>query len=83
MIATTKSVDPLGSASTTQYGAESDSINHHGNKITTLKLEKEYFEEAEKSIVEFSQLITAENDKKKKHHIDPSDGELLVYKSRP
>ena len=38
-------------------------LTHFGKNIATSKLEKEYFEEAEHSLVEFSQLVTAENNK--------------------
>ena len=45
------------------HGAASHTITHFGKNIATLKLGKNYFEEAELSIVEFSQLVVAENDK--------------------
>lgn len=44
-------------------GAEQDSITHFGRKITTLELTKEYFEEADQGIVEYSEFLTSENDK--------------------
>ena len=45
------------------HGAAFHTLNHFGKNIATLKLEKEYFEEAEHGIVDFSQLVVAENDK--------------------
>ena len=45
-------------------GADYDSITHFGRVITTLTLSKEYFEEADQGIVEYSELLTKENDKK-------------------
>ena len=45
------------------HGAAFITITHFDKNIVTLELEKEYFEEAEHSIVEFSQLVTVENDK--------------------
>lgn len=44
-------------------GAEFDSLTHFGKEIKTLELSKEYFEDADQGIVEYSQLLTAENDK--------------------
>ena len=44
------------------HGAAFHTITHFDKNIATLKLEKKYFEEAEYSIVEFSQLVTDEND---------------------
>ena len=45
------------------HGAAFHTITHLGKNIATLKLEKEYFEEAEHSTIEFSQLVNVENDK--------------------
>lgn len=45
------------------HGADYDSIIHFDMKITTLDLSKEYFEEAGQGIIEYSQLVTMENDK--------------------
>ena len=45
------------------HGADYDSIIHFGREITTLRLRKEYFEEADQGIVEYSKLLTTENDK--------------------
>lgn len=45
------------------HGADYDSITHLGREITTLRLRKEYFEEADQGIVEYSELLTTENDK--------------------
>ena len=47
------------------HGAAVHTITHFGKSIATLEPEKEYFEEAEHSIAEFSQLVTVENDKNK------------------
>ena len=44
-------------------GAEQDSITHFGREITTLVLTKDYFEEADQGIVEYSEFLTSENDK--------------------
>lgn len=45
------------------HGASYDSMTHFGKKLTTLRLSKEYFEEADQGIIEYSELLTAENDK--------------------
>ena len=46
------------------HGAAFLTITHFGKNIATLKLENIYSEEAENSILEFSRLVTGENDKK-------------------
>lgn len=43
-------------------GAERNSITHFGRQITTLELTKEFFEEAEQGIVDYSEFLTTEND---------------------